>query len=57
MLKLKYKNKRLLAESEQIKKYFEYRINNESIKTAFTELQQLDSKITSYNPEIKTLAE
>ena len=38
MLKLKYEDKRLLVESEWIKKYFEYRVDDESIKTVFVEL-------------------
>ncbi len=55
MLKLKYENKRPSAGNEWIKKYFEYRIDDESIKTAFIELQRLGSKITNYNLEMKTL--
>ena len=38
MLKLKYEDKRLLVGSEWIKKYFEYYVDDESIKTAFIEL-------------------
>ncbi len=38
MLKLKYEDKRLLAGSEWIKKYFEYRVDDEFIKTVFIEL-------------------
>ena len=38
MLKLKYEDKRLSVGSKWIKKYFEYRVDDEFIKTVFAKL-------------------
>jgi hypothetical protein len=57
MLKSKYEDIRPSARSEWIKKYFEYRVNDELIKIVFTELQRLNSKIANYNLEMRALTE